>query len=290
MNSIRGDASFTQTTTTTTTTVRPADLTAAVQEATLQPAIALTPQQIQAHNAFYNLIGDNSSKLSDTSLWLPPWPQPDPSLQQWLEDMMVGNATAPRFGDNCQASELRKEYRDNYNQVQHEVSQAQELGRRLGPGCHKMENGETVDVKENPNDPNHLTVTITRPDGSSKTTEVNGDQSSVTYKNQDGSTEKLQQHGTGVTRTDTDANGRTQSWKYHLDADGRPVREYNGTDEYGDKQDVITTANWDGSTNTRRLVGYDGGIPLWEDSYDPPEYPYWWAEQVNAMNAGGGAA
>lgn len=255
---------------------RQVDLTNRVQEATLTPEQALTPQEAAQHNGLLNgMVGDCDRLKSGDIGGIPnvTWG----GLSQIFGDRQdcnrVHEATKPNWNDNGQAAEVRTEYRKAFAEAQRERTRASREAQKLGPGHHALSNGDQVDVATDPRT-GRTTVKTTSQDGTVKTVSFEQkDPSSVevTKQHPDGTTDSLSRHGTDVSRTHSDGEfGQTTRTDYHIDEQGRPVRERRGPN--GDDYDR-TTANPDGSSDDRQEIYVDdNGQPVYEDKHQDPRW------------------
>lgn len=209
---------------------RRADVESKIQEATLSPNSQLSSQEVREHQGFYNQSVENIDKLRgseggalsgiDHARMCRCFPG--------LSDVdKVRNATAPSIFDNKEAKQLKKEYRDAFQEARRERASAERQARKLGPGTHKLSNGDTVTVKIDKAS-GQTTVSTKGKDGSSKTVSFNKkDPNSVvvTKTNADGTKTKLSQRGTRVAKSTTDQCGKKVTNEYSIDDKGRPVRE-----------------------------------------------------------------
>lgn len=252
--------------------VRRAELDGRVEEATLSPVRTLAPGEVREHQAFSNgVIGDLDRIKIGTLGGLGGNFHILTDLFETRAERRVREATTPDLRDNDQAREIKDEYRDAMAEAKRERAQASRQAQKLGPGHHLLENGDRVDVREDPRT-GRTTVTTRRPDGSSKTVEYDRndpDHVQVTRHSRDGGESTLEQDGTTVRRTESGRNGEGTSTTYRIDREGRPVRDTEGP---GADNHEITTVNDDGSTDTRRMVYRDeDGEPVWKHKHRDSE-------------------
>ena len=256
---------------------RAAQTEAKIQAATLTGADKLSPGEIKEHQQFYNkTIGDVDGirggrvggciKMDEGIL--------DRLFPHRKDDKRVDDATAPHLFDNNQAEDLRGDYKKTYNEAKRERTRAERSAEKLGPGDHQLSNGDKVNVSID-KETGKKTVTTTKADGTTKTVSFDPKEPhsvDVTTEHPDGRREELHQDGTTVSKEKTDSCGRTTRDRFSLDKDGDPVRETSGPD----KDDYTrTTANDDGSTDTRELIyREDNGQPVYEDKHHKPGWEF----------------
>lgn len=253
--------------------VRQTQLEAKVQEATLTSAQTLSPAEIQEHQNFYNTtVADvdavRSGKVGNFA-------SVDAAVAKRMfpfdGDMRtVGKATTPNPHDNKEAAEVKSEYNKDFKEARKERARAQREVDKMGPGHHKLSNGDEVDIKKDPKT-GVETVTTKHGDGTTETVhfdEKNPDKVTVEKTAKDGTRETLEQDGTTVSKSKTDKDGKTVKDTFTIDDKGRAVRERTGPNS---DDDLKTTVNPDGSTDDRKLIYKDeNGHPVYEDKHHDP--------------------
>ena len=252
------------------------DTDSKVREATLTSAQQLSPGDIQANQRFYNKTIDdvegvrngtigNCIKI-EPSIW-------DKIFPGRSDDKRVDDATAPHLFDNKKAGQVRSDYQQAYREAKRERARAEREVEKLGPGDHTLSNGDKVKVSEDPLT-HKKTVTTTRPDGTTKTVSYdpkNPNSVDVKTTNPDGTSSELHQNGTSVSKSRTDAEGKTTKDSFSLDLENQPVRETTGP---GKEDYTKTTANQDGSTDTRTEIYEEDGVPVYKDQHEEPGWHF----------------
>lgn len=194
-----------------------------------------------------------------------PWP---------MDDLRIMAATTPRANDNDEARGVKREYKELYMQLKKELTHAQLLEKKLGPGTHRLVDADgrlvaTVTITKDRS--GNVTVTTVKPDGSKEEVSYNertpGD-CRIKKTDSQGNEEVMERRGTTCSRS---RNGVAD--KYSIDENGRPVREKSGpgADDY-----EKTVVNHNGSTDRYDLIYRDeNGNPVYEKTHqDPKGYQY----------------
>ena len=262
---------------------RATKLEARVQEATLAPTKELSSKDIKEHQGFYNnTVGDIDGIRGGGGIaggilgglnsdWM------DKMFPAEKSSREVDKATRNHIFDNKDAKGLREDYNKTHDEARRERAIAVREADKMGPGDHTLSNGDKVNVSVD-KETGKKTVTTESPDGSTKTVTFdskNPDSVNVSKTDSHGNTTTLDQQGTTVTKSESNMFGQTTSNEYSLDKKGNPVRETTGPGEDDYKK---TTANGDGSTDTRNLIYKDeNGKPVYEDKHEDPSWkcPDW---------------
>lgn len=269
--------------------VRRSELDARVDRASVSLLERLDPEAIAKEQSAYNeILGGLDGLKGEGGLRIPD--------QDWLKKLrfpgasaQVREATQPNPADNKKAQSLKQRYQSLHNEARMERSRAERLYKVLGKhgdGPHQLSNGDTVTFKRGEN--GDVTVTVTNKSGETKTTQYNEcdpDKVKVTRKQGGiaghvaGET-TLEMDGTKVTQThDSPFGGRSQE-SYSLDKQGRPVQDLKKWPPGGGgllggfspfpSEHTRTTANDDGSTDTRTQVYIGPEGPVYFDHHEDP--------------------
>ncbi len=263
MDAVRGNYGFTTRETSPHRETLRADLVARAREAA--PAGTMTETERQRALGFYD------SALVDLDQIRDPKYAQDLAIcfPRTPEERELYAALLVKRSDNDAAREVKGEYRRLLNDIKKDAALARKLVSKLGPGTHRLSNGDVVHISRDRS--GNVTVRTESSDGSSKEVSYNtrtpGDVR-IEATSADGQTTVTQRQGQTVTRKED----RVQT-TYSLDGQGRPVREARGPghDDY-----TRTTVNKDGSTDTRELLYYsdeveEGQDPaVYEDTHQPP--------------------
>lgn len=239
------------------------EVTSKVDSAKLDASTTLTAEQALQTAAYCNQAVDHVDKArscADVDF--------DKLFPHRNDDKKVDEATKPNPKDNEEAAEVRSEYKKAYREAKRERARAVRLVEKLGPGEHKLSNGDQVNIKVD-KETGQKTVTTTKPDGTVKTVTFNDSDPqsvAVTTKHPDGSKESLTKNGTEVTKTKTDQDGNSIKTRFGLDEKGNPVKETSGPSD-DDYKKVV--ANKDGSTKSRIKLFHEEGVDVYAEVDKP---------------------
>lgn len=203
-------------------------------------------------------------------------------FQDFLDDQQVREATEPRPGDNAEAAEVRREYREAYQKTEDAREWAQDMAEEYGPGEHELPDGTVIVVRENPD--GSMSVTQRNPDGSRQSVKFDEDdptQVSLFERDAEGNETTWTRDGTRVT---VERRGEENSADVYSIETGEPsligpLGTAPNPDAGNPKRthfegDLVTTteANEDGSSDRRVM---DMLTLEMHDSHTPPQEFVW---------------
>jgi hypothetical protein len=235
-----------------------------------------SPAEVARYHSVYNVTLDDGTRIR-TGLDSLKGISFSDLFRSLEEQRRVHEATQPDARDNSKASDIKQEYKDAFDAATRERTRAIRVARKLGPGTHRLSNGDVVEVTQSKD--GRTTVTTRGADGSTKTVSYDENDPTAVHvhkRTSDGREEDLDQNGVRVEWRQR--NGFSETTRtYDLDSDGRPRRHVQGA---GGDDDEWTVVNRDGSTDTRTLVYVDDeGRPAYEDQHDDGRFePPIWSE------------